>query len=490
MPDELNYPLDVSQAPATLPESGYAQEFLPGGNSYNGFGILPYGETNFDKATQAYGFIRVVRQMLADPKVSSTLDSLKMGILSDGIQVTPAIIPQFDSEDETEFDSIGRDDAENAFEAAEFVCRCIDRITNSFPMETFCWQLLDAIIYGVKLGEKVCEIAESGDDAGKLVISKIKIKSQLSWSFIRDGFGNLLGISGGISTQVGKFSAIPRDKFIVLTCDPEQDDPRGRTVLVRIYDSFYAKYQTLIRYATYLKKFAAPFIVGSVGENEQVQPVRDSVSGKTTTSSTTPVKAMSTALAGVESCSFIAIAYGAKVDLKFPTGNGEAFLAALGYHDKQIVSGMLHTARATEESQFGSRADSETAQDDKGVLIRYYKNLLARCVREDIARFLLEKNKGKDYADKYTPIISFGLTEHQDFSRNAGAVAKLWMSNFLDESQRPKLCTFLGLPLPKPRKVDPNADPATQNGAAPIVDKAPAEKGKKASPKDLAKPSR
>lgn len=486
IPAGLNGPPPA--APATLPESGYRREYLSGGAPHE-YPLLLGGETAFDRAVARHGLVRVVDQMLADAKVGSTFDSIKMSVLADGIQVTANILPKFganpgDADLDTEGETDG--DAEHAFEVGQFVARCLSRLIAPNPIETSFWQLMDARFYRCKLAEKVFAIDPDGIDAGKMVLARLKVKSQLAWAFAVDDLGNVLGIWGGDASvdEEGQktLRLLPRDKFVIFTHDPRDDDPRGRSIGPRVYDPFYDKFQARERYKKYLGKFAAPVIVGMVGPNEQSRPTPDPETGKLTPTDRTPVQAMATMLSAHENCSYYAVANGAKIEVIFPTGNGEAFQAALAYYDKQIVSAMLHSPRATEEAQFGSRADSESAQDEKGILIRYFKRTLAQLIRDDIAYDLVRLNYGKDWADRYTPNVSLGLIEHQDFSRNSGAVAKLWQAGFLDESQRPGLCTFLGLPMPKPRP-DAQENPAAQPGGGPGKNPAkPAPKGAPAAP--------
>ena len=120
------------------------------------------------------------------------------------------------------------------------------------------------------------------------------------------------------------------------------------------------------------------------------------------------------------------------------------------------------------ESQHGSRADSETAQDVFGLLVRYGKQAVQSMIDRDLVRLLVERNFGRE-ALRLAPCSSLNKTEHQDFAANATAVSALYKDGYLVPSQLKDTDAMLGLTIRteeaanKP-PVIPGAAPDTKNG--------------------------
>jgi phage gp29-like protein len=139
--------------------------------------------------------------------------------------------------------------------------------------------------------------------------------------------------------------------------------------------------------------------------------------------------------------------FGSTVTLLDPQGNGEAFRAGFDEFRREIVFAILQQVRSTLEAQNSSKADSETAQDILGLVVRVAKKALAAAVRRDLLKPLVAMNYGDDVADRLTPQFSLGMVEMQDFSRNARAVATLATAGVArvdDEDERRGWLTWLG----------------------------------------------
>ena len=118
------------------------------------------------------------------------------------------------------------------------------------------------------------------------------------------------------------------------------------------------------------------------------------------------------------------------------------------------------------ESQHGSKADSETAQDVFGLLVRYGKQAVQSMIDRDLVRLLVERNFGRE-ALRLAPCSSLNKTEHQDFAANATAVSALYKDGYLVPSQLKDTDAMLGLTIRTEEAA--NKPPTPSRDYAPVV---------------------
>ena len=369
--------------------------------------------------------------MLTDPAVASAVGTLILAIIADGPQVQPNIKATPGKDEDPK--------QRRSREMAEFGQRYLSR--PSVDILGGSVDLLMGFCYGARLAEQTLAECTVGDDAGLLVLDRLKGKPRRAWNFIVDPTWEVIGIAGlKAGTQERIF--LPREKFAILSWMPREGDPRGISGLRAAFNAWNLKTQSYPQYFQHLRQFAGDSVVGEVAEGAVPTP------DPTTGMMIEPTESMLRQLLSWQAGSAMAHGHGAKVYTVGGTGDGSVFTKAIETFNQEITQAILYQTRATKEAQHGSKADSEGGADIFGLLVRYGRNLLGGVFRRDIIRHGIEVNFGAADADEFCPTVSFGCTEHQDKAPLMLAVAKLWQSKFLDESQVPELCTTMGIPVP------------------------------------------
>lgn len=466
-------------APTVQIKANLFQEYVAGNNG------LWYHPTSFmrtlppyiDDLTQAYG-ADLYERMQNDSKVASSINLLKQSILAQDLHLLPAV----------------NDEEQDGFELANEILEFCDRnLTQRLdqPIEQVLWSLLDGLAAGNKVAEQTYEVIEDGsEDDGKLCLKSIKVKARYTTAYVMDAFGNMVALLGllpggsygsiitqgmlafapsgnGMKLRFSPNNILPREKFIVFTFRPVNNDPRGSSILRAAYTPWWQKQQALQEYQKYLSQFASPSLVGTTPEGAQPVPQTDSngnliLDGNGIPYQTTPEQIMTDALLNFQNGTVVTLPYGSTVTPLQMSGAGEPFLQAIEYADKQIDQAITGQTLSTGEADHQTGAATSAHQDVKDLVVTYARNTICRTLKRDCLYHLVRYNYGEEAARKFTPDLSLTLTEQQDFATNAEAVARLWSIGYLDVSQQPKLDAMLNLPeRSKESMLDPaNAQPA------------------------------
>lgn len=443
-------------------------------------------------AQQAAGFhgVRLYREMMTDPAVASAVRILKSAILAEGLQLVAAV-QEVVEDDDGELTAEEQAELRQSDDILAFCQRCIDGLDR--PIEFILWELLDAIVYGVKLGEIVWDVPETGEDEGKLVLKDIKVKNQYSWGFVVDRYWNVLGIrpllsgtgrgtdSGRDVTARGDDPVLPRDKFVILSWMTEDGDLRGTSSLVSAYTAWNQKILIPAQRWIYLSRFAVPSLYGTTAPNAQRVPILDS-DGNETGKYKNPAQAMLAGLVSIQNGTAAAGPNGSDVKVIESRGRGEAFATALDDCRREILMAILNTAMGAMESQHFSRANAESGQDLTSTFVRIAKRWVGSMFRRDALMSTVEKNFGADAARKYTPFVQVGMVELQDFSRNANAISTLADAGVVTGEMRSNALGFLGIgsfaravrrrkvtPMAPAPNMPPEPKPIPGDGAAPAA---------------------
>lgn len=389
--------------------------------------------------------MHVYEAMLNDSTVSAALHILITGVLSGEFQLLPALRAE-----DTEAVAPGSARAANlalAKEIADFCKRNVDRL--EFPVKTLCYELLHAMVFGVKLAEKVYEPG-AGDDAGRLMLKTIRVKRNASWNFVVAPTGDVVAIQA-LTFDAG-LRDLPPEKFLIVKWMPRDGDPRGRSVLRTAYNAWNLKINLFPRYFKYLDKFASPTIVGVAAPDARDEPELDD-NGRPTGRDLTPTEAMAQMLSRLEGGSYAALPPGSTLHTLRPAGNGAAFLQAFDFFKTEIVESILFNARQIMQAKHSSKADVSTGQDTVGQILLYGRETLEDAFHTQLFRQLVALNWGEAIADLYTPHVSLGSVEHQDVSKVAIAYAQLGYQ--IDPAtQSPTIDAQLNLPVRRPTAVD------------------------------------
>ena len=413
---------------------------------------------------------RVYRAMLTDAAVRSSFDSLRLSILDCGVNLIPThkapasarrpkpMLPK----PEPGAHAGMREDGESgptgltpeqsrAKDVAEFCERTLARFDAALGVAAI--GLLDGMAFGVKVAETTLGPIESGPDKGMLGVASFRVKPDWAWRFQVDRAMNVTGIVTW-DDESGSYLVIDPAKFSWFSWLPQDNDPRGTSVLRAAYDSWNQKIQHWTDYYKFLKRFASPGLVGVLPENDREPKIDIDSDGNEVTDGTTisPGQHMVKVLQCWQNGGVASVSFGSTLEVLEPKTSGESFLTAFDFFDRQICLAIQLQARTSLEAKHSSKADGDTAQDTKGLVVAYGRKVLAEAIRR-MLRFVVTANFGPEDAAEYTPKVELGKAEQQDKSLLWGAAGTLFSSGYLGESQKEELDAEIGLP---PR--DPEAD--------------------------------
>jgi uncharacterized protein DUF935 len=386
--------------------------------------------------------------MLNDPEIVSDVRTLTQMALADGIQITPAV-----SGHPVDVES---SDSARAQEIAAFVERNFRGLSK--PLEDSLSSLVEgAITYGHKVAEVTWKAVEKGPDRGKLMLDRIAAKCYDSLDFVLDKFSNLLGFtprhySSTFNVESGKFEyarpILPREKFCLLSLHEEDEDPRGRSSIRPAFNGWNFKQMTWPEYFRWLENCALPSVVGKTAPRQagDVQRNADGTA-KAGGKPTSAAEAMRDALLNLKNASVAVLPNGAEVDQLEVVGEGAGFERAINVADSQITKAILFQTLATNEAQFGTRAQSQTHMQVLDLLVWWLKGKIAAMIKADLVKQIIIYNFG-EASLQFAPIVSLGDTERRDWSKDATAAASL--SPVITESQWLAITNQLGLPAPRP----------------------------------------
>lgn len=359
-------------------------EYVAGGNGYfKGMGEASLPPT-IDDLTVRIGY-RGYDLMLQMPAVGSSVKTLVLGALSGEVKLTPTFSPRPGAKRLTR-------DEKRAADAVDFCQRLMNRVPN---FRAGIQQLCSAVHRGNKLGEMTGRLESSGPDAGRLVLKSINVKPHTSWQFIINDSYEVTGIL--FRDRFGNMRRAPAEKFAWLTWMPEDNDPRGVSILRAAYRAWDLAVKLYPQYYKYLCQFAVASLVGEVSETAQSKVV-DGVT-------LNPNQYFKLILERFQNGSVVIIPNGSKVTPIEVKGEGLAFLNAFEYLNREIIFAILMQSRATKEAENGSKRDSETATDILDLLIEYLQMIIGEMLRYRVFYQFLRLNFGDQFADAYTPYV-------------------------------------------------------------------------------------
>jgi hypothetical protein len=408
-------------------------EYVAGGSGYfKGIGVAALPDS-IDDLTVRVGY-RGYDAMLQMPAVGSSVRTLVLGAMAGEIKLAPTFPLKPGKK------TMSRDE-KRADEAVKFCQRLMNRVPN---FRSAVQQLCSAVHRGNKLAEMRARIEETGPDAGRLVLDAFNVKSHSAWQFIVNSAFEVVGIlfrdEQGVRRRAGP------EKFAWLTWMPEDNDPRGRSILRAAYHAWNLAIKLYPQYYKYLCQFAVASLIGEVAENDTQTRIVD---GKVLN----PNQYFKLILERFQNGSVVIIPHGARVIPVEVSGEGLAFLNAFEHLNREIVYAILMQTRATMEAQNGSKADSETSTDVMDLLVGYLRDSVSECLRHHVFYEFLRLNYGQQYADAYTPYVLVGAGPAADKVEKWKAAAPLINGGAITPSIQAEFYADAELPVP-----DPDAD--------------------------------
>lgn len=399
-----------------------------------------------DDAEMVVG-LNVYERMSRDPVVAKDILYQKTSVTADGMQLIPSV-----SKKDARF--------ELAQEIRDFCQRNVDNLHR--PVMEIIKEQMDALKRAHTVAEKTYnEPKATGPDAYKLTLKSIKVKPRNTTAFVVDEFRNVLGLTAWTYGKVGLVDGaklngqkiIPREKFVVLTFETEDEDPRGLNPLRYGVNFWQAKCLVPGLQLKWLDKSGVPSTVGMTPPNADDEVETDAqgnpIAGGQTRSAQ---EVMADRLAQLESASAAAFPYGSEVKILQVAGDGSQFTRCYEDFDRQIDYALLLQSGGTKDSKYGNKSAKQILKDIVDVLIWSRKTCIAETWRREVFRELVEINYGEENAD-LTPLVMLGDPEGKDWASTAEALARLAAN--LTDSQWDFLCNQIGIPSPLQEELRP-----------------------------------
>lgn len=403
-------------------------EYIAGGVGFFrtiGLAALP---TSIDHFTRKYGW-RGYDAMREHPAVSSSLRTLQLGAMGGDLLFTPT--------DPVKPGEKGMNrDQRRSKDAVDFLQRMVNR-TRGF--RSSCHELLAAIHRGNKLAEMTAREETVGPDAGRLVLKSLHVKHEDTFQYAVDDAWDVVGIL--FRDRDGFLRRADVDKFVRVAFMPENNDPRGTTVLRAAWYAWNILIRIYPQWHKYLSQFAVPSLIGETSPNDKADRIVNGVK-------LNPNQYFKLILELFQNGSVLVVPNGAKVTPLQISGEGLAFLNAFEYLTREIIHAILLQTRATKEAENGSKKDSEVAQDVMDLLITYIREMVATALREQCFYTYLALNFGQAFADRYNPYVYFGGGPAPDKIEKWKAAAPLINGGAITDSIKADFYADAELPVP------------------------------------------
>ena len=443
---ELNQSTVTVDQVNRIADADPTREYISGGNDNFVTPLLVRTLQNaFDDITGDFGD-DVYEQMMRDPAVSSSVQTLKTLTMAEPLKANCAV-------EEADAPNYAK-----AKEYSDFIQWCLDNPER--PLVEVLEEMLDALWRGSYVAEVVLRDQETGKYKGKQTLKKLAPKNPKRYWMVVDRFFNLLGIVRKYAFEIDYtkmtfqgHALVPRDHIAVMTFWGVGGDPRGGSILRPAYNAWYVRQQAWPAYLKWLVQWATPSLIGTTPEGVGgTVPVMDPTGtfplthpdGSMVTES--PEAAMLRAMLGFQGGgSAMAIAGGSKMDKIQSTGEGQAFTEGFDMLRREIVLAILRVTRVTLEAKHGSKADSSDAHDILELFCDWIKQHVVAMITRDVVKPLMLNNFGPDSLE-LMPKISLSGTEKQDISKLGDTIARLFAAGYLHSSQIPGIDALLNLP--------------------------------------------
>jgi hypothetical protein len=360
-------------------------------------------------------------------------------------------------------------------------------------------------VFGMKAAEPEAQRPARGTGITKrpqvrLMPRYIKVKPRGSVLFVTDQFMNVLGLIPAWNQGVTSFYAhevISRDKFLVLTHNQEDEDPRGNSAWRPAYNWYNFKTRIPKQYLRYLMQEAMPIPVGKLPPNTEGwlfsrapngEILYDELTGKPKFLEATTSMALT--IQGMYEGKGVVIPHEAELapyQGKGATGH-KVYPDALQTADDQIEDSILLQKLGQSEGEHQARSAAQVHSDVKGDMFFWEKREMAVMTLYDLCAPCVRENLG-EWAMSYMPKLSLGESEKRDWARDLEVVSKAYFYGFIDDSMRAELCAWLNLPRPGPSRfellgeaqddgaqIDSKGEPVSPSKTRP--DKQPGNKGR------------
>jgi len=301
----------------------------------------------------------------------------------------------------------------------------------------------------------------------RLMPTSIKVKPRGATRFVVDDFMNILGIYP-VNRRYNKAftldEMIDRKKFLILTLNKHDEDPRGRSMYRAAFNWYNIKTQVPAELLRFILEEIVPKAIGKLPPDTDARPYeiqRDSdgniiyEADGTTPKTFTVAESFKNQIDHFRSGSGAVIPNGADLSpyKKGMTGSSDAdlFPKVTKLLDDQMENAILLQTLAQSEGAHQARSASEQVAEVLYMLVFWLKLALAMVTLYDLIAPAVEMNYGA-WALKYLPKVSFGDFVNRNWVEMLKALSDGYFKGLIDDSQRAQLMAWMGLPKPGPSR--------------------------------------
>ncbi len=310
----------------------------------------------------------------------------------------------------------------------------------------------------------------------RLMPSAIKIKPRDAAQFVVNEYMDVLGLVPRNKARAGLApdEIVDREKFIVLTLNKKDEDPRGNSSYRPAYNWYNIKTQIPAEMLRFILEESVPKAVGTMAKDmppfeferdENGDVIYNDPDTKKDPRMLTGAESFKRQIEGFRSGSGAVIPYEAKLEpyKKGLTGSGDAdlFSKLLSEIDKQIETSILLQTLAQSEGQHQSKSASSQVAEVLYNLIFGIRWQMSMALLYDLFSVAVKVNFG-EWAIRYLPMISFGDFIRRDWVEELDAYADAYFKGFLDDTQRAEIMANLNLPKPGPSRQEQNMEAAAK----------------------------
>jgi phage gp29-like protein len=275
--------------------------------------------------------ISTYAKMLKDPQVAAALDVIRLAVLANDWNIA------YEGEDPFVKEEI-----------IPFLVKELDGINSHMRsrrgMNPVIWEMMTAIAFGFSAAEIV--LGRPGDVNDYIHIKKLKVLDPETIARIKtDKHGDIRAVvqssigSSNILSKSGEIELHP-SKVLLWSYNMEFGNWWGKSDLRRIYTSWFVKHFLLKFWNIATEKFAMPYFVGQAPDDDLDAMLKD--------------------IQKLQKRSSIVLGPNKKLDMLKGVVDRGAFLEAIQYHDRKIMTGLLVPSLIIEQEDVGAYAMSKT----------------------------------------------------------------------------------------------------------------------------------
>lgn len=306
----------------------------------------------------------------------------------------------------------------------------------------------------------------------RLMPSSIKVKPRNATRFVVDDFMNVLGLvptSRVRPTGLLPGEIIDREKFLVLTFNKQDEDPRGKSAYRPAVNWYNLKTQIPAEMLRFILEESVPKAVGTLPKDmppfeferdENGAIVYEDPDTKKIPKMLTGAESFKRQIEGFRSGSGAVIPYEAKLE-PYKKGfsgaaDAELFSSILKTVNREMEESMLGQSLAQSEGEHQARSASEQVAEILYNIIFWTRWQVSMMIWFDLLAPAVRMNFG-DWALRYMPMVSLGDFIRRDWVTELEALSDGYFKGFIDDSQRPELMAWLNMPKPGESRQELNA---------------------------------